>query len=204
MKPRRLHSDTSLSITSGWVLAGMAGWGWEWSANRSGPRGGGTASATLRAAGCGRITCVKYAGIRAPRCSRARPAATGPAEQVRDDPVAVEAAVLDEDLVRVVARDHHAGDVHARHGRLERRRVVRRDAGRRRRSARPTCAQQRRVSARSRSSGRRACAGMRCVAARPVRSRPRRARSPSTRDCPPRGDRCPRACGSRCRAAPTA
>ena len=54
----------------------------------------------------------------APRSAAAPPAPPGRA--ARDDPVAVEPAVLDEDLVRVVARHDHAGDEQPGHRRLER------------------------------------------------------------------------------------
>ena len=67
--------------------------------------------------------------LRSPARGAARP-------RPRDDLVAVEPAVLDEDLVRVVAGDDHAGDEEAGHVGLERRRVVRGNPGRADRSAR--------------------------------------------------------------------
>jgi hypothetical protein len=54
-----------------------------------------------------------------------------PAKETRDDPVAMIAAVLDEDLVRVVTGDDDAGDEHPRNGRLERLWIVLRDSRRR-------------------------------------------------------------------------
>ena len=73
-----------------------------------------------------------------------------PAQQSRDDLVAVEPAVLDEHLVGVVPGDDHPGNEHSRHGRLERLRVVLRDAGRTSRSGLRAARGDRR-SARSRS-----------------------------------------------------
>src|SRR6478672_3495730 len=113
MKPRRLLSDTSLSITSGWVLAGMV--------RRSGRDEDG-------AAGCGAGRAARgerhtpnpgsYSGIELrAQAGRRR---DGPAEEPGHDPVAMEAPVLDEHLVRVVPGHHHPGDEQPGYGRLQR------------------------------------------------------------------------------------
>src|ERR671914_333178 len=98
MKPRRLHSDTSLSITSGYALVTVIG-------GRAGRIKG------VRTADCvGRAYSLRYSGIEL----RAQPRLVWrrPSENSRDDLLAVKAAVLDEDLVRVVTRDDDTGDEH--------------------------------------------------------------------------------------------
>src|SRR5882762_2171105 len=124
MKPRRLVSDTSLSITSGWVLAGIV---LEMNVEArvcrpersEGPARAGEVQ-VLRSLCSLRTTTLNpesYSSIQLG--AQARRGRHRPAEQPRHDPVAVKAAVLDEHLVRVVARDHDPGDEQAGHNRLQ-------------------------------------------------------------------------------------
>src|SRR6476661_2495171 len=112
MKPRRLHSDTSLSITSGWVLAAI---GVDWSDEkrhrwmRCRPRSARPVTP--------RPEPENNSGVEL----RAQPRRrwNGAAEQPGHDPVPVKAAVLDEHLVGVVARHHYTGDEQSGNRRLE-------------------------------------------------------------------------------------
>src|SRR6476469_4063648 len=101
MNPRRLHSDTSLSMTSGWDMCGD-----------------GVGSTALARHWMCRTNL--QASSRIQLCAQPRGRRGLLAEQARDDLIAVEPPVLDEDLVRVVARHDDAGDEQARQRRLQR------------------------------------------------------------------------------------